>query len=36
MTLEDLVRQASKKENFTELRHHVEFCRQFLDFIDTH
>src|SRR5580692_5825871 len=35
MTLEGLVRQASNKENFTELRHYVEFCRQFLDFIGT-
>jgi hypothetical protein len=35
MTLDDLVRQASNKENFTELKHYVEFCEQFLDFIGT-
>jgi hypothetical protein len=35
MTLDDLVRQASRKENFAELRHYVEFCKQFLDFIGT-
>jgi len=35
MTLDGLVRQASKKENFTELGHYVEFCKQFLDFIET-
>jgi hypothetical protein len=35
MTLDDLVRQASNKENFAELRHYVEFCEQFLDFIGT-
>jgi hypothetical protein len=33
MTLEDLVRQASNKGNFTELKHYADFCRQFLDFI---
>jgi hypothetical protein len=35
MTLDDLVRQASNKENFTELGHYVEFCELFLDFIIT-
>jgi hypothetical protein len=35
MILDDLVRQASNKENFTELRHYVEFCELFLDFIGT-
>ncbi len=35
MILEDLVRTASKKTNFTELKHYVEFCRQFLDFVAT-
>jgi hypothetical protein len=35
MTLDDLVRQASNKENFTELGHYVEFCKQFLDFVGT-
>jgi hypothetical protein len=35
MTLDDLVRQASNKENFKELRHYVEFCELFLDFIRT-
>jgi hypothetical protein len=35
MTLEDLLRQASNKENFTELGDYVEFCRQFLEFIAT-
>jgi hypothetical protein len=35
MTLDDLVKRASNKENFTELRHYVEFCKQFLDFIGT-
>jgi len=35
MTLDGLVRQASNKGNFTELRHYVEFCKQFLDFIGT-
>jgi hypothetical protein len=35
MTLDDLVRQVSNKANFTELRHYVEFCKQFLDFIET-
>jgi len=33
MNLEDLVKTASHKENFTELRHYVDFCREFLDFI---
>jgi hypothetical protein len=35
MKLDDLVRQASNKTNFTELEHYVEFCGQFLDFIGT-
>jgi hypothetical protein len=35
MTLDALVRQASKKENFGELRDYVEFCNQFLEFIAT-
>lgn len=35
MTLDDLVKEASNKANFTELRHYVEFCEQFLDFIGT-
>jgi hypothetical protein len=35
MTLDDLVRQASNKENFAELRDYVDFCEQFLDFIGT-
>jgi hypothetical protein len=33
MNLENLVKTASSKENFTELRHYVEFCREFLAFI---
>lgn len=32
MTLPELVKVASNKENFTELKHYVEFCRAFLDF----
>jgi hypothetical protein len=35
MKLDDLVKKASNKENFTELGHYVEFCEQFLDFIGT-
>ena len=35
MTLDDLVTQASNKENFTELSDYVEFCKLFLDFIAT-
>jgi hypothetical protein len=35
MKLESLVKTASNKENFTELRHYVEFCLEFLDFIGT-
>jgi hypothetical protein len=35
MTLDGLVRQASNKENFTELKDYVEFCKQFLGFIGT-
>jgi hypothetical protein len=35
MTLDELVRQASNKENFSELRHYVEFAELFLDFIGT-
>jgi hypothetical protein len=33
MTLNDLVRFASRKENFTELKDYLEFCLDFLDFI---
>ena len=35
MKLDGLVKIASNKENFTELRHYVEFCLEFLDFIGT-
>ncbi len=35
MTLQELVRVASDKENFTELKHYVDFCRAWLDFIGT-
>lgn len=35
MTLQQLVKQASRKENFTELKDYVEFCKAFLDFIAT-
>ena len=35
MKLVDLIRTASNKENFTELRHYMEFCLEFLDFIGT-
>src|SRR5438094_5862961 len=35
MKLDGLVKTASNKENFTELRHYVEFCLEFLDFIGT-
>jgi hypothetical protein len=33
MNLGNLVKTASKKENFTELQHYVDFCREFLAFI---
>lgn len=33
MTLSGLVKTASKKENFTELRNYVEFCKAFIDFV---
>lgn len=33
MRLGSLVKTASNKENFTELEHYVEFCREFLAFI---
>jgi hypothetical protein len=33
MSLANLVRTATRKENFTELQHYVDFCREFLDFI---
>jgi hypothetical protein len=33
MNLGELVKAASKKENFTELRHYVDFCQEFLAFI---
>lgn len=35
MKLDALIRQASQKENFTELNHYVDFCLEFLDFIET-
>lgn len=35
MNLESLVKIASKKENFTELKHYADFCLEFLDFIGT-
>jgi hypothetical protein len=34
MTLDDLVLTASKKENFTRLQDYLEFCLEFLDFIE--
>ncbi len=33
MSLGNLVKTASNKENFTELQHYVDFCREFLDFV---
>jgi len=33
MTLKELVRVASNKENFTDLKQYAEFCRAWLDFI---
>jgi len=33
MKLDGLIKTASNKGNFTELRHYVEFCLEFLDFI---
>ncbi len=35
MKLDALVKTASDKGNFTELRHYAEFCLEFLDFIAT-
>ncbi len=35
MKLDDLVRMAATKENFTELKHYTAFCLEFLDFIGT-
>ena len=35
MTLQELVRVASNKTNFTTLAHYVDFCRGFLDFMGT-
>lgn len=35
MTLKELVKQAARKENFTELKDYVEFCKAFLDFAAT-
>lgn len=35
MNLTSLVRTASRKENFTELNHYVDFCMEFLNFIGT-
>lgn len=35
MKLDALVRQASRKENFTELEHYLDFCREFLSFVTT-
>jgi hypothetical protein len=35
MKLDDLIKLASNKENFTELAHYVEFCKEFLEFIGT-
>ena len=35
MKLDDLVKTASNKENFTELKHYVDFCLEFLDFKET-
>ncbi|MEI6786455.1 MAG: hypothetical protein WCQ21_36730, partial [Verrucomicrobiota bacterium] len=33
--MQELVKVASRKENFREIAHYVEFCRTFLDFIAT-
>ena len=35
MKLDALIKTASNKENFTELRHYMEFCLEFLGFIGT-
>ena len=35
MKLDGLIKTASNNESFTELRHYVEFCLDFLDFIGT-
>lgn len=35
MKLDNLVKTASSKGNFTELSHYWDFCREFLDFIGT-
>lgn len=35
MKLHGLVKTASNKANFTELKHYVDFCLEFLDFIET-
>ena len=35
MKLDGLVKTASNKENFTELKHFADFCLEFLDFIGT-
>ena len=35
MKLHGLVKTASNKANFTELKHYVDFCLEFLDFIGT-
>jgi hypothetical protein len=34
MNLEELVRSAANKDNFKDLSSYVDFCREFLDFID--
>ena len=35
MNMQELIKAASRKENFTEIAHYAEFCRTFLDFIAT-
>jgi|GEM_PF-4156472 len=35
MKLDDLVKTASNKGNFTELQHYADFCLDFLNFIGT-
>ena len=35
MKLDNLVKTASNKNNFTELKHYVDFCLELLDFIGT-
>jgi hypothetical protein len=35
MNLEELVRTAATKDNFTDLNSYIDFCREFLDFVDS-